>query len=64
MKTYTVVVSTDTESGDQFVEWLIEQGHDAALGNSTENYIDGACASSDENASMTMNTLWNEYCES
>jgi len=64
MKQRDVTVSSDTEEGAEFVEWLNAAGHDAKLGNSTGNYVDGFWTERDIGACETMRTLWTDYCNS
>lgn len=62
MKTYKIEVAVDTVEGENFVAWLNAQGHNAALGRSTGNYVDGTWTSTDVQANEIMRDLWDEYC--
>lgn len=62
--TYRIELSIDTTEAEQFCAWLIEQGHDAKIGRSTGNYVNGAWTSADETANEIMNALWSSYCNS
>lgn len=59
---YQVKVAYDQEEGREFVQWLIEQGHQAELGGDTGSYIDGVHTATDSGANETMNRLWADYC--
>jgi hypothetical protein len=45
----------------EFCDWLNKQGHDAKIGTSTRNYIDGYCTSHNDDMNMVMNEFWNEF---
>ena len=60
-KKYSIEVGMDIEEGAGFVAWLRKQGHDARLGNTTGNFIDGT-HTSDVEAGEIMRQLWEEYC--
>ena len=64
MTKHNVTVSSDSEEGAEFVAWLNAAGHDAELGNSTGNYVDGLWTLKDIGACETMRTLWTDYCNS
>ncbi len=57
-----IEIAHDTPQAKQFLSWLRDQGHDASIGNSTGNYIDGEWTSSDEDANRIMNDLWEDFC--
>jgi hypothetical protein len=59
---YKIEIAVDTTEADEFCAWLNEQGHDATVGDSTGNYIDGVWTSSDEQANTILGDLWAEYC--
>ena len=59
---HTIIIACDHEEGEKFVEWLNNAGHDASIGRSTGNYVDGAWTSSDAEANEISNSLWTEYC--
>lgn len=61
MKKYQIEVSCDSNEGEAFVAWLKAQGHDAKLGTSTGEYIDGV-STTDIEANEIMTQLWEEYC--
>lgn len=60
--THRIEVSFDNPEAEQFVAWLNANGHDAKVGRSTGNYVDGNWTSSDLDASQIMNALWDSYC--
>ena len=60
-KTYSIEVAVDTNEGAGFIAWLREQGHDARLGATTGNFVDGT-HTSDVEAGKIMRQLWTEYC--
>ena len=64
MKKYKIEIAVDNAEGKEFVAWLNKNGHDASLGTSTGNYINGDWTSTDENANQILNDLWNKYCNS
>ena len=59
---HLIIVSSDNDEGEQFVEWLQQQGHTVSISNSTGNYLDGVCTSSDVDANEKMRALWASYC--
>ena len=61
---YIIEVACDNPEGEDFVEWLIAKGHDAVLGDSTGDYVDGVWTSTDNEAAEIMSNLWLEYCRS
>lgn len=62
MKQYTITIACDHHEGDEFCNWLNEQGHDATIGNDTGNWIDGINTDYDILANEIINDLWVEYC--
>ncbi len=64
MKTHKIEIAVDTEQAEEFVAWLNAQGHDATVGTSTGNYVDGTWTSTDEQANEIMRELWDSYCNS
>lgn len=64
MKTYKIEIAVDTEQAEEFRAWLDNQGHDAHVGKSTGNYVDGECSSTDEQANEIMRGLWDEFSHS
>jgi hypothetical protein len=62
MQIHQIEIAGDTTEAEQFCQYLKSLGHDARVGKSTGNYVDGAWTSSDANAQEIMNNLWNEYC--
>ncbi len=60
--THNIEISIDNDEGQQFADWLNSQGHDAKVGNSTGDYIDGVWTSHDNDANEIMNALWSRYC--
>ena len=62
MKKHKIEIAVDHHEGSKFVAWLNKNGHDAALGSSTGNYVDGERTSSDDDANQILNTLWDKYC--
>lgn len=63
MKTYKIEIAVDTERAEDFAAWLNAQGHDAHVGTSTGDYIDGEWTSADEQANEIMQDLWDGYCK-
>lgn len=57
-----IELSIDTHEASEFAAWLNAHGHDATVGASTGNYVDGVWTSSDAEASDALNRLWDEYC--
>lgn len=62
IQSYKIEIASDTTESNEFLAWLIEAGHDASIGNSTGNYVDGIWTSTDENANKIMRDLWESYC--
>jgi len=60
MKKYQIEVSCDSNEGEEFVTWLKAQGHDAKLGTSTVDYVDGVSAT-DNDVNEIMTGLWEAY---
>jgi hypothetical protein len=62
-----IEIAVDTPESEQFCAWLNAQGHDARVGNSTGNYIDGVLChgrqDDDGEAGTAMNSLWTAYCD-
>jgi uncharacterized protein CbrC (UPF0167 family) len=63
-KTYEIEIAYDACEAEQFCDWLIAQGHNASIGRSTGNYVNGMWASADTEANEVMNELWSAYCNS
>lgn len=61
--TYNVEISNDTTEAEEFAAWLNARGHNAKIGRSTGNYINGEWTSSNTDANEIMNRLWSEYCD-
>jgi hypothetical protein len=64
MKQHRIEIACDTDGANDFCEWLIEQGHDADVGTSTGNYVDGRWCNDDGDADQIMHDLWGKYCQS
>lgn len=64
MMTYTIEIACDNPEAEAFAEWLKAQGHDAKVGRSTGNYVDGSWTSNNAAANEIMNDLWDQYCNS
>lgn len=64
MTTYTIEIACDTPEAEQFAAWLNAQGHDARVGRSTGNYVDGSWTDNNAEANEIMNDLWSQYCNS
>lgn len=60
--TYQIEVATDHAEAEEFVAWLNKHGHDASIGGSTGNYIDGTLTDNCAESNETMNSLWADYC--
>lgn len=37
MNKYKIVIACDCEEGEEFADWLRQQGHEASVGNDTGN---------------------------
>jgi len=59
---HQIEIAVDTVEADEFAAWLNANGHDAKVGNSTGNFIDGVRTSTDNDANETMRALWDAYC--
>ena len=57
-----IEIAVDNENAEEFATWLQGQGHDAHVGTSTGNYIDGTWTATDEQANEIMRGLWDRYC--
>lgn len=57
--THEIVLAVDTPEAESFAQWLRDQGHDAAVGRTTGNYVDGM---SDEESSEILQSLWTGFC--
>jgi len=57
-----IEIAVDHIEGPEFLEWLQRQGHDAHIGTSTGNFVDGENTSSDERVGDIMRSLWEQYC--
>jgi hypothetical protein len=57
-----IEIAVDTIEADEFCEWLNLHGHQAIIGNSTGNYIDGIWTSVNEDANEKMRDLWDDFC--
>lgn len=64
MNSYEIKVSCNNDEAEQFVDWLVEQGHSAELSDDTGNYVDEVWTSTDGHANEIMRTLWSAYCTS
>ena len=61
---YQIEIASDTIEAEEFCYYLNKNGHDAIIGNTTGNYVDGNCTNSDIDANEIMNGLWSDYCNS
>lgn len=61
--TYTFDIACDHHEAADFAAWLNKQGHDATVGDSTGNYVDGSCTDHDPGADEVMACAWNDYCQ-
>ena len=57
-----IELSCDTVDGEKFVEWLKNKGHNAKIGSTTGNYIDGCWTFNHEKSDEIMRELWDEFC--
>lgn len=62
MSNHEIIIAVDAHEAEEFAAYLNAKGHDARVGNSTGNYVDGVCTDHDAEASETMNSLWEQYC--
>jgi hypothetical protein len=62
--TYEIEISCDHEEGEAFVKWLRIHGHEAKIGESTANKVDGGWTSTDREYNVIFDDLWNRYCNS
>ena len=62
MTTYTIEIACDHTDKNAFCNWLNNQGNNAEIGNTTGNYINGICTSTEPEANEIMNNLWDNYC--
>jgi hypothetical protein len=60
---HIVVIACDATEAHEFAEYLNDIGHCAFVGNDTGNLIDGYPTSNYVSANLTMQSLWNAYCE-
>lgn len=60
-KTHEIRIAADHEESAEFVAWLRTRGHDAAISDSSGNYIDGAWTSVDGEAADVLRQLWDAY---
>ncbi len=58
-----IEIAVDHTEAARFAQWLRSCGHDASVGRTTGNYVDGAWTSSDPDASEALRVLWAAYCE-
>ena len=63
MKALQIEIADDHCEGEQFAEWLCSQGHDAKMGITTGNCVNGRWTSADVEANETLRQLWDEYCK-
>lgn len=59
---YKIEIACDHHDAVTFCDWLKENGHDAKIGRSTGNYVDGSWTSQNDDAREILNALWDEYC--
>ena len=57
-----IEIAVDSNEADEFANWLNNHGHEANVGTSTGNYIDGEHTANDPELQETLNDLWDEYC--
>jgi hypothetical protein len=62
MDTYKIELAVDSTEAEEFCAWLAERGHDAKIGRTTGNYVDGKWTSTSTDANEIMERLWSEYC--
>lgn len=60
---HKIVISCDTPDAEQFCDYLNALGHDAEIGDSTGNYVDGTWTSADETANAIMRQMWVDFCD-
>lgn len=56
---FDIELAVDHEESEQFKEWLNKNGHNAIIGTSTGNYVNGLNGF----FSSELNRLWNDYCD-
>lgn len=61
-QTYNVEVANDHAEAEEFVAWLIEEGHDASVTNSGST-VDGCWTGNNAEARGILNNLWSDYCD-
>lgn len=61
--THEIEIAIDTPEADAFAAYLNNLGHDARIGRSTGDYVDGECTSWSIEASEIMRALWQAYCD-
>jgi len=57
-----IELAGDTPDGDKFVEWLTKKGHDARIGTTDGNFINGVNTSSDDIVAIKMHDFFEEFC--
>ena len=62
MEKHKIEIAVDTTEAKQFCNWLKKQGHDASVGSSTGNYVDGEWTSGNDEADEIFRDLWESYC--
>ena len=62
MESHTFEIACDAPEAAEFAAWLNDRGHEAVVGRTTGNYVDGDCTSHDDDARGVMNLMWEMYC--
>jgi hypothetical protein len=58
---YTIEIAVDHVEGAKFCAWLNAHGHQASVGRTTGNSVDGV-STNDAEANDILTALWDEYC--
>jgi len=59
-----IEIAYDTPEAEEFAAWLRAQGHEANVGATTGNLLDGVSTANSYEAQQTINALWESYCAS
>ena len=62
LKKYNIEIAVDMDEAEAFRDFIIKQGHNATIGKTTGNYVDGAWTSTDSGADLIFWELWRDFC--
>lgn len=60
---YDIELSVDHEQGEEFAEFLRKKGHNAFVGDTSTNIVNGEWTGINPYRQIVLNKLWDEFCQ-